>query len=163
MRAAVVTYLTAGNIANLNKLFKAMPMRFEPSSFITPGSSPQQGAVGWVWLEHDAEQVISGGAPQAWRLVSYTAAVVLLYRVINPPTEDDTYQDAVDALTDAISARLRTDPTLGGAVFSAANEFPNTTAPSITVLRDPPEQLATGTGLEMRVAVVFPVWEQVAP
>lgn len=170
VRAAIQAYLSAANVPGLTSLYRTLVPETPASAFVPAGGTA--GASAFVWLIRDVETPRSvGGAPSVqpngWREVHYNAAVIFDYRVLKPATTDDAWADGLDDMCEGIKVALRADPNLGtapgpGAIFTAANTFPDG-GPAITVILEEPLRV-TGTGsLTIHGAIDFPVVEMVPP
>jgi hypothetical protein len=131
VRAGIATWIDQGAIVGLNKLRRSEPINFWGPEFIPDGDL--SGSVAYVHIDVESEHRISGPAQQpgvsppsgaGWKEVTYSAALVIMFRSVRQDEngEDDPGELAMDDFDDqieAIKARVRSDNTLGGVVFSA--------------------------------------------
>lgn len=167
VRRQIQTYTIGGNIDNLNAINRAPIGVDDPEQFLSDG--PDYGATSYIWLESSAEVTLTSGAgpnaPGSWRMVKHNAALIFDWFTLGVATNDDVWADALDAMIEDIKTLYRADPKFGDAtiIFAAANEFPDTTASSVTVVMGEPQDVADADAVTVHGAVVFPVYEQVAP
>lgn len=163
VRLAIQNWLKPPTIPGLYQVNRAPTQLVEATSILPNGVS--YGATSYVWLESTQERVLATGDPQGgtWRMCDYQAALIFDWIVLQPNVTDDSWMDALDLMVQAIQTRLRSDPTLGTTgsacltVFSAANEFPDTTTPSITVFYDEPATIEDTQAMLIHGGVAFPV------
>lgn len=128
VRAAVQSFLT-GQVPGLAAVYTAQPYYVDGDlfGFTTNGN---YGAVAYVHLDRQEETRIAfGGASGGHKQVTYQVGLVVLYKYLILP--DSTVDEAawagpLDALLDAVVARLRSDRTLGtgagGVVWQAGED-----------------------------------------
>lgn len=134
IRAAVRDYFDGTD--GIAEVYSAQPTFVGGQDFqlnVAGGS----GAVAYVHLVHADESRITLGGPQTgYKSVQHDVALVILYQYLIPsgtaaPQQLDAWSDPLDAIIDAVKARLRADPTCGvgyqpvtadGVVFQAGEQ-----------------------------------------
>jgi hypothetical protein len=117
VRDAVVNWFSPPNVAGLNLVTRSKTKLVQGQEFFA-STGAGSGAVAFIYFEGKREHRRSIGGPKSgWKRAVYKVGLVVLFRSNKPKMEDAS--DDHDALMDAIEARLRSDRTLGGAVFSA--------------------------------------------
>jgi hypothetical protein len=114
---AGVRRYTGGPIIGLGMLYTGFPERFPGSDFTAnqpPGA--QHGAIAVVRLE-DPHEVRVGLGPQGLRRVTHPVTMHVYHRSTAKHAEDARAH--LRLLQDELAARLRSDATLGGLVFTA--------------------------------------------
>lgn len=110
LRAAVVTHFTG--VAGLTNLYRSQPKTIPAAAWGTPS-----GSVAFPYIESESEKRQSfGGDTGGRKRILYTVGLVVRFR---STSDGETAMDQFDALIEALKIRLRTDRTLGSAVFSA--------------------------------------------
>jgi hypothetical protein len=131
VRVAVADWFGNNNVAGLNRVTRSEPVNFWGSDFIAEGDD--SGGVAYVHVDGEHERRITGPAQQpgisppsgaGWKEITYQVGLVISFRSVaqDPGGEDDPGELAMDGFDDAIEGiktRLRSDTTLGDAVFSA--------------------------------------------
>lgn len=107
-----------GTIPALGTLYLAKPKRF-PATDFTAGqaSGAQSGAMAVVLLPRQRETRRTFGRGVGIKRVAYDASLDVYH--LSTARDAIAAQNDFDALLEAVETRLRADPTLGGAVFSA--------------------------------------------
>ena len=123
VRTAVAAYLDTPAVTGLRKVHKAKPLRFDTAEVRFDGDQ-RSSAHGYVHIESVAERRAATGK----RYLDYTVGLVCHWRTRHTgPTGGQDRMDDLDALVEAIKARLRTKPVLGGtadaAIFDAAESL----------------------------------------
>lgn len=112
-------------IAGLNKVYRAMPRVIDGADYFTGAGGDQHGAQAYVHIEHDIEHRTAHPRVTGKKDVFYDVALVIIFASTSADVtagESDPGEaamDAYDAVLELCRLRLRADPTLGGAVFSA--------------------------------------------
>jgi hypothetical protein len=114
---AGVRRYSGGPITGLGMLYAGFPERFPASDFTADQpAGAEHGAIGVLRLEDPHEVRVALG-PQGLRRISHPVTFHLYHRSTAKHAEDA--RTHLRALQDELAARLRSDPTLGGAVFTA--------------------------------------------
>jgi hypothetical protein len=117
VRDAVVNWFAPPAVSGLNLVTRSKTKLVQGQQFFG-ATGVGSGAVAFVYFERKREHRRAFGGPRSgWKRVVYTVGLVVLFRSNRERMEDAA--DDHDALMDAIEARLRSDRTLGGTVFSA--------------------------------------------
>lgn len=134
VRAAVASWISGGNIAGLNTVYRAQPWFVDGQKW-NLSAQLGSGAVGFVHILEEAERRLTFPAESpantsgvvGEKEITYTLGFVVLYQYLIPtdPASEDDWVDPLDTLLAAIKARLRSDPTLGTGgdpIFEAAQD-----------------------------------------
>lgn len=119
VRHAIRDYLNAGGVPGFNHCYLAQPTFIDPSKWWELPPDLGGGAIGYLHLALSSETRISDPAITGNKMVTYTVALVLIYRYAIPtasqavPYQGDEWADGWDATVEGIKARLRADPQLG--------------------------------------------------
>ena len=164
IRTALVSYFAP--IPQMQTMYKEAPWIVNGGDFqLNPGTTA--AAVGFVHIDHSVEERITLPAYTGSKGVDYTVALVFLYKWLRPFNQPggvspDAYVADLDALIDAIKAKIRADQNAG----SPANIFQMGTGsggsyagegPDIAVTQDLPEDIDEGIFTLCRVE--FHVYE----
>jgi hypothetical protein len=126
IRSAVVNYFTG--TPGLSSVSRDEPWFMNGQMWLQNGI---EGTASFVHIDHQTEsRVAMGGQGGGKKAVTYDIALVIAYQYRIPADETagqlDTWVDGLDAVLDAIVARLRADQTLGcgsaGPVWSAGEQ-----------------------------------------
>jgi hypothetical protein len=108
---------TGGPVAGLGMLYTGFPERFPGSDFTAnQDAGAQHGAIGILRMEEPHEVRATLG-PQGMRRITHPVTFHLYHRSTSKHAEDARAN--LRTLQDQLAALLRSDPTLGGAVFTA--------------------------------------------
>lgn len=111
-----------GPVPALGTVYTGFPSRLPGSDFLAgQPAGAVHGAVAVIRLEEPDEQRLTLG-PHPLRRIAHPLLVHVYHRSTAKHSEDA--RAALRDLQDALSARLRSDTTLGGAVFSAGEADP---------------------------------------
>jgi hypothetical protein len=144
VRAAVSGFIAT--VPGITKMFRDEPWIVTSDAWETEDGLP--GTVAYTHINRDQETryAMSGqDGSGAGKAVVYDMSVVVLYQYVIPdqPDDKDSWVDGLDALIDAIKARLRSDPTLGtgqnGAIWQAGEGDPFGGGADIVIQRDLPK------------------------
>lgn len=172
---AIINWLAPPAVTGLNSL-DAPPWFLDGSAFKLD-STLHWGAMGFVWLDHEAEHRIAmGGNPGGLKQVTYNAGIKLVMQYMIPRDLDVTrhatdYRTCMNQLTDGIKTRLRQGRTLGtstggvdipaeGAIIMAG-EGDGSGSPDIEIDRDLPRKDNDGRRVWSFILVRFMVVEVV--
>ena len=125
IRSAVVKYFTG--TTGLTSVSKDEPWYMDGQMWIQNGL---EGTASFVHINHQSEtRVDLGGLGGGKKAVTYDVALVVAYQYRIPTDTGggmDTWVDGLDAVLDAVVAKLRADQTLGcgsaGPVWSAGEQ-----------------------------------------
>lgn len=142
VRAGLVAYFKAQNIAGLNKVHSAPPFWADGSEW-NLAANLGSGAVAAVHLTSDAESRISVPALTGTKIVHYRVGLMLFYQWLKPsaqltPVDEAAWADPLDVIVDGVKAALRADPNCGipSVIWQSAQD-----ANDVVVQRDIPRQL----------------------
>lgn len=136
VRLAIKNYIAP--TAGLSSTFKDEPHYTSNDAWYTADGT--HGTVAYVHIDEDDEtRLVLSGMPTSGQEITYRVGIVILYEYIIPNDEasPDLWVDGLDAIIDALKARIRADPHLGtgptGVVWSAAQ-----TTNALKIARDLP-------------------------
>ena len=162
VRRAVADWFASPAVQGLQRVWAAQPWYGSDREYMASVNGGW-GAVGYVHLTEQSETRIAlGGATGGTKEVTYRVGLVVLFKWNIPQgapvagTDESAYVTQLDQLLDDVVARLRSDRTLGGAVWQAG-ENPN----DVKITRDLPKRMGNTAILAWQV-VEFDVVEMVA-
>lgn len=155
VRGALATWVTGGNIANLNQVLDTIPKISQP--LIGSHAGQQSNAIGTVFISTEQEKRIAVGGPNnGWKQVDYGVVFEIAFFSIQQDAEDVMLD--FDTLVDAVKTRLR----LGGhrlglpngdVIFQAAESAINVNYTEPLVYED--------GGTEIRAAIQITVTQMI--
>lgn len=111
IRAAVTAYLQPPAVAGLNLVARSKPRDLSGAYFGSGAPGESSGAIGVVTIRGQHEQPEAMDGAGGGRLTSYVVEVEIFHRSVQPTAE--AAMDDFDALIDAATKKLRSDPSLG--------------------------------------------------
>ena len=112
VRATLYSWLTAGNITNLNQIFTSFPKRIDFQVNSQAGQLSRAAVV--IFIQNERETRIAiGGATNGWKRVDYSIILQVYQHSLERNSQDAMV--SFDTLIDAIKTRLRADHNFGDA------------------------------------------------
>lgn len=128
VRATLYSWLSTGNITNLNQIFTSFPKRINYQVNSQPGQLSRAAAVIFIQTERETRLAV-GGAHNGWKRVDYSVIVQVYQHSLERNSE--AAMTAFDTLIDSIKDRLRADhnfgDTTGNLVWQGAEPVINCT------------------------------------
>lgn len=117
VREAIQSYLAAGNIPGLNRVYLDQPWYIDGADW-NLASELGSGAVAFVHLSRDEETRISTPWVKAQEAVHYDVAIVVAYQYLIPSAatgavSEDAWVGPLDETLQGIKDLIHADPTLG--------------------------------------------------
>lgn len=116
VRTAVQEFFTNPPLEGVTNLYRAMPIQVA----VDPQGFQPASTFGVIWIVSETERRMSTPAVTGWRMVDYMVHLQICHAYDG---EGEEAMDSVDALSEQIKARLRSNPQLGqqsNVIFEAA-------------------------------------------
>lgn len=120
VRAAVAAYMQPPAVPGLNVVLPTAPKELGGIDWFSGAPGDDSGAVGTIFLKQQHEQPVVMDGAGGGRQTTYLVELRLYHRSVEPTAE--AAMDSFDTLVDAVTDRLRSDPTLGLGVLGASQQ-----------------------------------------
>lgn len=119
VRNAAAAFFAPPAVNGFNTVYTGEPRDVPVNAYLwQQPAGTKTGAIGFFFIEHQRDQLeIMQGSPVQGRWVRYEVGMAVRVRSLQAKAQDAL--DDHDDILDAIVARLRSDPTLGGTVWQA--------------------------------------------
>lgn len=117
VRSQLQAFLSSPPITGLEKVYRDQPWIALGGDWQL-SSNAGWGAIGWLHLDEESETRATLPAVAGQKRVDYRVGLVVLYQYLIPAQlpdgqAEDAWVGPLDALLDAVKARLRSDPKAG--------------------------------------------------